>query len=302
MSIYVEIRVRAPMDTLWAHTQTPALHERWDLRFSRIEYLPKSHESEVQRFRYTTRIGFGVEVTGEGETVGQRDLADGSRSSALRFGSRQPLSIIHEGSGYWRYVPTADGVRFLTWYDYRTRFGAVGALFDRLIFRPLIGWATAWSFDRLRLWLEGRVDPAQAMRQTVVQVVARTALAVIFAYQGLVPKLIARHVDEMAMLGNAGVPGDATNIALNVLGISELALAVALLLAWRKPWPALLCLALMPIITAAVWLRSPQFFEAAFNPLTLNVAVASLAAIDLLVLANVPSAARCLRSPSPEKG
>lgn len=33
MSIYVEILVRAPMDALWSHTQTPALHERWDLRF-----------------------------------------------------------------------------------------------------------------------------------------------------------------------------------------------------------------------------------------------------------------------------
>ena len=47
MSIYVEILVRAPMDALWAHTQTPALHERWDLRFSRIDYLPKSHESRA---------------------------------------------------------------------------------------------------------------------------------------------------------------------------------------------------------------------------------------------------------------
>ncbi len=301
MGIYVEILVRAPMDTLWTHTQTPALHERWDLRFSRIEYLQKSHESEVQRFRYTTRIGFGLEVSGEGETVGQRDLPDGSRSSALRFGSGEPLSIIQEGSGYWKYIPTADGVRFLTWYDYRTRFGPAGALFDRLIFRPLIGWATAWSFDRLRLWLERRVDPAQAVRQTLVHVIARTALAVIFAYQGLVPKLMARHIDEIAMLGDAGVSGDVTSIALNALGISELAFAAALLLAWRKPWPALLCLVLMPIITAAVWLRSPQFFEAAFNPFTLNLAVASLAAIDLLVLAGVPSAARCLRSPSPEK-
>ena len=154
MSIYVEILIRAPIDALWAHTQTPALHERWDLRFSRIDYLPKPHETEPQRFRYTTRIGFGFEVSGEGETVGQRDLADGSRSSALKFGSGEALSIIREGSGYWKYIPTADGIRFLTWYDYRTRFGAAGAQFDRLIFRPLIGWATAWSFDRLRLWLE----------------------------------------------------------------------------------------------------------------------------------------------------
>jgi len=42
MSIYVEILVRASMDALWAHTQMPALHERWDLRFSRIDYLPRA--------------------------------------------------------------------------------------------------------------------------------------------------------------------------------------------------------------------------------------------------------------------
>jgi len=41
MSIYVEILVRAPMDALWAHTQTAELHEKWDLRFSQIDYLPK---------------------------------------------------------------------------------------------------------------------------------------------------------------------------------------------------------------------------------------------------------------------
>ena len=150
MSIYVEILVRAPMDALWAHTQTPALHERWDLRFSRIDYLPKADDTDRQRFRYTTRIGFGVEVSGEGETVPQRSLTDDSRSSALRFGSDNCVSIIREGSGYWKYIPTQDGIRFLTWYDYRTRFGAAGALFDRLIFRPLLAWATAWSFDRLR--------------------------------------------------------------------------------------------------------------------------------------------------------
>jgi hypothetical protein len=59
MSIYVEILVRAPMDALWAHTQTPGLHERWDLRFSTIEYLSRINDGSPQRFRYTTRIGFG---------------------------------------------------------------------------------------------------------------------------------------------------------------------------------------------------------------------------------------------------
>jgi hypothetical protein len=87
MSIYVEILVRAPMDALWSHTQMPALHERWDLRFSRIEYLPRKDETEPQRFVYATRIGFGLEVSGEGETAGRRDSTDGSSTSSLTFGS-----------------------------------------------------------------------------------------------------------------------------------------------------------------------------------------------------------------------
>jgi hypothetical protein len=171
LSIYVEILVRAPMDALWSHTQTPALHERWDLRFSRIEYLPETDEAD--RTIPSTRLGSVsvLRVSGEGETVGRRDSTDGSSASALKFGSDEPLSIIRDGSGYWKYIPTDDGVRFLTWYDYRTRFGAVGAYFDRLIFRPLIGWATAWSFDRLRLWLEQDVAPEQAIRQSLIHTI-----------------------------------------------------------------------------------------------------------------------------------
>jgi uncharacterized protein (UPF0548 family) len=301
MSIYVEILIRAPMDALWAHTQTPGLHERWDLRFSRIDYLPKPHDTEPQRFRYTTRIGFGFEVGGEGETVGQRDLTDGSRSSALKFGSDEPFSIIREGSGYWKYIPIAEGIRFLTWYEYRTRFGPVGALLDRLIFRPLIGWATAWSFDRLRLWLEQHVDPAQAMRQTLIHFIARTTLAAVFAYQGVVPKLLTRNIDEVAMLHDVGVSAGVTNTAVIALGILELAFAAALLVAWHRRWPVFVCLGSMLLATAVVGLNSPRYFEAAFNPASLNLAVACLAAIDLLVLGSIPSAARCLRRPCPEK-
>lgn len=300
MSVYVEILVRAPMDALWTHTQTPSLHEKWDLRFSQIDYLPRSHETDPQQFRYTTRIGCGLQVSGEGETVGQRRSGDGRASSALRFASAEPVSIIREGSGYWKYIPTADGIRFLTWYDYRTRFGTLGAVFDRLIFRPLIGWATAWSFDRLRLWLEERVDPAEAMRQTLVHFIARFALAAIFVYQGLVPKLVARHIDEIAMLRDAGIPADAGPFVMAALGTCEMALGAALLVAWCRRWPAWVSLASMLIATTVVDLRSPRFFGAAFNPFSLNVAVASLAAIDLLVVAGVPSAAHCRRRPSSE--
>ena len=300
MSIYVEILVRVPMDTLWSHTQIPALHERWDLRFSRIEYLPLTGDHAPQRFRYATRIGFGLEVSGNGETTGQRDLPDGSSTSALTFVSDAPLSIIREGSGYWKYIPTPDGVRFLTWYDYRTRFGAAGAVLDRFVFRPLIGWATAWSFDRLRLWLEEHVDPRVAARQTLIHVAARLALAVVFAYQGFVPKLLVRDGDEIAMIAAAGGPPQAIAPAVTALGFAEIALAAVLLVRWSAAWPVWLSLIAMPIATIGVATSSPAFFKAAFNPFSLNVCVAALAAIDLFVIGGVPFAGRCRRRPTPE--
>ena len=288
------------MDALWTYTQTPTLHERWDLRFSQIAYLPKERESEPQRFRYATRIGLGLEVAGEGESVGERDNADraGGRTSALKFGSDDHRSIIREGSGYWRYIPTSDGIRFLTWYDYRTRFGPLGALFDKIVFRPIIGWATAWSFDRLRLWLEDRIEPAYALRQALVHGVARIGLAFVFAYHGLVPKLLTRHPDEVAMLRDAGVSAPRAEQVVVLLGTSELAFALVLLLLWRRRWPSLVSLVLMPFTTLGVALASPRFLGAAFNPVSLNVLVACLAAIDLLVLAGVPSAAHCRRRPA----
>jgi len=98
--------------------------------FLRIEYLPRPSASEAQRFRYSTRIGAGLVIAGEGESTGERDLADGTRSSALRFWSDDPRALIREGAGYWKFIPHATGVVFITWYDYRTRFGALGALFE----------------------------------------------------------------------------------------------------------------------------------------------------------------------------
>src|SRR5687767_377810 len=235
--IYVEIRLRAPLDEIWASTQRPELHEQWDLRFSRIAYLPKSSVADAQRFKYSTRLGFGLEVSGEGESVGETSLPDGSRSSALKFSSDDPRSIILDGSGYWKYIPTPDGIRFITWYDYRTRFGLVGDAFDRIVFRPLMGWATAWSFDRLRLWLEEGRSPSQAARQAIVHVIARVSLAAIFAYQGVVPKLLDPHADEVAMFRDAGLPLEWIGPVLTTVGVAELLFAICLLRLWSRSWP-----------------------------------------------------------------
>jgi hypothetical protein len=157
--IYVETLIRAPLAEVWAKTQTPAEHVRWDARFTSIEPLAGGG-----RFRYATRIGFGLEIEGLGESAAERRAEDGAATSALRFWSNDARSLIRSGSGYWRYEPTSDGVRFLTRYDYETRWGPLGVLVDRFLFRPLLGWATAWSFDRLRIWLEDGVEPERSRR------------------------------------------------------------------------------------------------------------------------------------------
>ncbi len=177
--IYVETQIRGTMDELWRLTQTPDLHERWDLRFTSITYLDRASDAEAQRFRYATRIGFGLEIEGWGETVGER-AAGGARTSALRFGSDDPRSLIRAGSGYWRYEQIEDRVRFITGYDYEVRWGTIGRALDGLVFRRLMGWATAWSFDRLRLWIEAGIEPRQAARQALVHALATAAAAFVW--------------------------------------------------------------------------------------------------------------------------
>src|SRR5437867_11316362 len=119
--VYVEITIDAPLEAVWNATQDPAVHQTWDLRFSRIEYLPRATPDAPQLFRYSTRLGFGLRVEGRGESVGTLEK-NGERSSALRFWSDDPKSLIREGSGYWKYLPSGASTVFLTRYDYTTRF------------------------------------------------------------------------------------------------------------------------------------------------------------------------------------
>ena len=176
------------MDDLWTATQDPEQHQRWDVRFGSISYLPRE-DNGPQQFTYATRIVPGLTVAGTGESLGDRNRADGSHWSGLKFWANDRRSLIAAGAGYWRYVPTGDGLRFITRYDYRPRWGRFGETVDRLLFRSLFGWATAWSFDRLRLWLEDGVPPERSRDQAFTHGAAVAGLAGVWLYQGIVPKL-----------------------------------------------------------------------------------------------------------------
>jgi hypothetical protein len=163
-AIYVEIEICSSMEHVWEVTQNPAQHARWDLRFSSITPIDELVGGGF-RFRYERRLPLHT-IVGTGTAVGERHSADGSRTSALRFTTRDRLSPLAGGRGYWRYLPTATGVRFSTGYDYTPGWGL---LLDRLVMRRVIGWMTAWSFDRLRIWAENGVEPESWPLVSVLQ-------------------------------------------------------------------------------------------------------------------------------------
>lgn len=154
--IFVEIDIDAPIDRVWELTQDAAHHARWDLRFSQID--PDGVDpSGATAFTYARRIPLHT-IRGTGVSLGERERPDGTRTSALRFSTTDHLSPIRAGRGYWRYVPTPNGgTRFTTGYDYTPGWGRP---LDVLV-RPILGWVTAWSFDRLRIWAERGESPDQ---------------------------------------------------------------------------------------------------------------------------------------------
>ncbi len=207
-------------------TQTPELPEGWDLRFSSITDLPGT-EGEPQRFLYSTRLGFGLQIKGAGESVGEATGADGSRSSALKFWSEDPKSLIREGAGFWKYLPDKSGVTFLPCDNSRARFGTAGRLLDGMLFGPLRQRATAWSFDRLR--------PETALRNGAVYALARGAVAAGGIYSGLVPKLLGPHKDELVLLAATGIGN--TRTAAVAFGLAEVIFGLLVVVCWKARWP-----------------------------------------------------------------
>ena len=296
--IYVECLIRGSMDELWRLTQVPDQHQRWDLRFTRIQYLPRPDPGEPQRFLYETTLLPGLAVRGTGESAGERVSADGQAVSALKFASDQPWSLLRAGSGYWNYIPAADsGIRFLTWYDFESRFGRLGRWISSVTLKPAMGWATAWSFDRLRLWIEQGQTPEVSMRFAGIALLVRATVAFVWCWHGLVPKLMFHNADELHMLSAGGL-GPAW---LNLLGGVELAWGLAMLIVWHARWMLVVTALVMVAATVGVVLTSPEYLTAAFNPLTLNVCVAALALVAYVAQQNAPTARTCLRKKPEER-
>ena len=293
--IYVETIVQSEMEKIWEATQDPKQHEKWDLRFTSISYLPKE-EGEPQRFSYKTKIGFGLQIEGWGISSGSKDSEDGTRTSSLHFGTDNKLSIIKEGRGYWQYKPVERGIAFITQYNYDVNFGKFGQWFDRLVFRPLIGWATALSFDVLKRWLETGESPAFQFRRFFLNVGFALRFAFIWIYHGLVPKLIFMHPDEIIPVMRL-LPvtiGEAKRLVW-LLGAAEVMFGLLWLIYRKRRTIYVLQMILLLLLAIAAAAAEPGAFLEPFNPMMYNFILLCLSAAGWIMCKDVPTAANCKR-------
>jgi len=287
MKLRAETVIAADSRTVWRFSQTPHLHARWDARFSEIEYLPRPSDDLPQRFRYSTRIGFGFTVQGWGETVGRADR----KTSALRFGSDDRKSLIREGSGSWRYSPGKGGVRFSTVYEYTVRYGGFGQVID-LVFRRLMIWATRWSFDRLRIWIEDGTPPETSLRLWIAKIAARCALGFVFIYEGLVPKIVAQSKGEIALVGQSMLYVGSPAATLGVLGACEIFLGLWLLVGLAEKLSTGLAAAAIVFLATLVSSLRTEMLADPLGGISKNAGLVACALVVWLLSDSAPSAGR----------
>ncbi|PJN90652.1 DoxX-like family protein [Bacillus sp. mrc49] len=294
--IYVEIPIQATIDEVWRMTQKPELHEQWDLRFSSITYLPKKSEDDPQSFLYETKLGRYVKVAGWGKSVGAHNKKDGSKTSSLHFGTDQKISPIREGKGYWQYIPKDNGITFLTQYDYDVRYGLLGRLLD-FFFRPIMGWATALSFDVLKRWIEKGESPRSQYVRFIINAIVTMLFVFIWLYHGLIPKMIAKHPEEVSMLSSlTSLDGTAAVKGVEIIGVLEILFAVVWLLYRKKRHLLIVQIIIFPLLTISALIANPSLASHPFTPLTFNASLWVLSIISFLLATDLPSATSCRRT------
>jgi hypothetical protein len=149
--IVVEALIPAAVETVWARSQEPASHVRWDIRFTTIANKPEVDARGYHLMDYRTDVAFGIEVAGEGRYLHSTPL----EHSTFEFDSDDWKSIIRDGRGIWQYERRGDATLFKTVYDYAARYGFLGAFLDWLVFRRVLQLSTEWGFETLRQWCAG---------------------------------------------------------------------------------------------------------------------------------------------------
>jgi hypothetical protein len=114
--------------------------------------------------------------------------------------------------------------------------------------------------------------------------ICRFTIAFIWLYQGLVPKLLGPHHDELAMNMTLGMSEVSATSVAYIGGSLEILLGVLVLIFYKNAWIFLVTAVAMLGLFVFTAIYAPLFIVAAFNSTTINLSVVALSAIALICL------------------
>jgi hypothetical protein len=119
--------------------------------------------------------------------------------------------------------------------------------------------------------------------------VSNFTVAGIWLYQGLVPKLLGPHSDELAMSSAFGVPPEFQVPISYAAGVGEVLLGLCILLVQRRGWPQFVSAVATTLLLGFVAIYAPSYLVGAFNPVVMNGASIALSVVALLALRASPT-------------
>lgn len=122
--------------------------------------------------------------------------------------------------------------------------------------------------------------------------ICRFTVSGVWLYQGLLPKLLGPHRDELAMLAAVGIPAELQVVSSFAAGAAELALGLCVLVLPRRLWPYVASATSMVVLLGFVAVFAPAYLVGAFNPVVMNLSSLALSLIAILVLRDPPAEQR----------
>lgn len=119
---------------------------------------------------------------------------------------------------------------------------------------------------------------------TRIRRICNFTVAGVWFYQGLVPKLLGPHPDEVAMANAFGIPPNLQAAASYSAGVGEVLLGLCVLFVAHRAWPQLVSAAVTAALLVFVAIYTPHYLVGAFNPAVMNCSSIALSAVALLAL------------------
>ena len=110
------------------------------------------------------------------------------------------------------------------------------------------------------------------------------SLAVLWFYQGLVPKILVQAPDELRIWALQGVTETNAVILMQLSGCAEIIFGLLFLLFRQSQRLHVLNIAGMLGLSALILWLDPQYFLQAFNPFVMNAAMTALSVIAIVLI------------------